>query len=139
MANIKLNVGDFFRVTKMNNDIPEGTILQYNASGYGVTQEEIRTAGGSLWIKGTQLSFSMSYVEKLNRKERGKVMVKNGRAMVEAGQELISRGKALEMYETDEEELAATMVKILDTSGTTEERIVNIAKLLKSRDTSSML
>ena len=69
----------------------------------------------------------------LNRKERGISMIKRAAEMSKEAESLKSRGEALSMFETDEDEVAHMLVTIMSSKKSKKSQVSEIAKMLKDR------
>lgn len=107
---------------------------------YGRLQHEYVFTSGTKVPSGYQVAVTLTGKWSLiARKERGELLMKEANELQRRSDEVRGQAAALLRYDSDEEELAATLVDILDADGPRESRIKQIMDILSNRDKSSML
>ena len=142
----KFKIGDYITILAPHRSLGAGGVLMITSlggDGFQGTARVIETVppgdGGAPYLPGNTVNFNVSSVSLLDRKMQATRLKEEGERMVREGQAMLAKSERLSRYDSDEEELAATMVEILESEGTKGERIAKIASILKGRDTSSML
>lgn len=78
--------------------------------------------------------FNDDQVIPATRKARGELMLIKGKAMLVEGQKMVDQAIQLSTYDTDEEEVAALLVEVQESSDLTKaEKVKKIAGLLTNR------
>lgn len=110
-------------------------LFEYQSSGYIQPLRDLPNG----WKRGQNLSFSASQFILADRATRADALSKLAESLRKDADKAEREAFNLSRYKSDEEELAATMVAILDSKGKPEERIEKITKILMKRKASDKL